>query len=156
MLAVSLASLAVTDEKSLDFWVGNWDAVGRSLNPDGKTWSQTKAENRIERVLGDKVVQESFTMGTFAGQSWSVYAPKAKIWRQTWVDNQGGYIDLVGGMENGHMVLHTIPQKAKPKLANRMIFQDITPQAFTWRWESTKDGGKNWQLQWELKYTRRA
>jgi len=139
----------------LDFWVGTWDCVGRSKIPGKDGWSETKCANRIEKILGDKVIHENFENAGYAGQSWSVYNVQTKQWHQTWVDSQGAYIDLFGGLEKDKMILRTVVNPKKPKAFNRMVFSDITKNSFNWRWEGTKDGGKTWTTQWILDYKRR-
>ncbi len=40
-----------------------------------------------------------------------MYFAPTKEWKQTWVDNQGSYIDLTGGLQpNGDFVLTTLPR----------------------------------------------
>ncbi|HWJ90447.1 MAG TPA: hypothetical protein VNR87_05010, partial [Flavisolibacter sp.] len=70
-----------------DFWLGEWNL----------TWSDSlHGTNRIEKLFGNCIVHENFNdpRGNFSGQSWSVYNVPTGLWRQTWVDNQGGYITL--------------------------------------------------------------
>lgn len=141
------------ESKQFDFWIGEWTCSGESIGPDGKK-SPTEGVNTIKRSFGGHVVEENFRMGQFHGMSMSVYDTKAKLWRQTWVDNQGSYIALTGEYRNGKMILTTIPKPKAPKSANRMVFYNIRPESFDWDWESTADGGKTWKLQWRLNYKR--
>jgi hypothetical protein len=53
------------------------------------------------------------------------------------------------------MTLQTIPDPKRPKLYQRMVFENITKDAFDWNWETSKDGGASWTLSWHLHYTRR-
>ena len=141
--------------KQLDFWVGDWNCVGKSRDEPGKDkWTDTVAKNHIERILGSKVIQENFTMEGLVGKSVSVYDEKAKVWRQTWVDDSGSYIALTGGMQDGKMILVTLPNKERPKASNRMVFDNVTKDSFDWNWEGSRDGGKTWNLSWHLHYTR--
>ena len=142
------------ESKQFDFWVGEWNAKGKSAGANN-TWQDTTATNSIKRVMGGHAVQESFKMGQFVGSSWSVYDPGHKVWKQTWVDNQGGYIDLVGGFEDGKMTLTTLPDNVHPKARNRMVFSNITAKEFDWDWEGSRDSGETWKLQWHLHYTRK-
>ncbi len=150
-----LGQAAPSEARQFDFWVGEWDCVGRLSQGAGK-WTETKARNTVRRILGGRVVEENFRMTGLVGRSHSVYNPQRKVWQQTWVDDSGSYIALSGGMQGKEMVLRTLPNPATPERGNRMVFADITPKAFRWRWEATTDGGKTWTLQWELNYRRRA
>jgi hypothetical protein len=55
------------------------------------------------------------------------------------------------------MILGREFQKADgTKIMQRMVFKNITPNSFDWSWEASKDGGKTWQVQWPIKYTRKG
>jgi len=154
---LGLATLSLpAPSNDLDFWVGEWSCSGKSRNAPGKDqWTPTKASNSITRTLNGKVIQEKFQMDGFKGQSWSVYDVAAKRWKQTWVDDSGAYLVFEGGRVGDSVILHTLPSKASPKTISRMVFRDIMPASFTWNWEKTTDGGKSWELQWTLTYTRK-
>ncbi len=79
-----------------DFWLGEWDCI---WGEDGK------ATNRIERILGGKVIQENFYGGDLLGLSHSVWDAERKLWCQAWVDNNGSYLDFTGGFHDGQMIL---------------------------------------------------
>lgn len=148
---VLAGSKAPAPEKDLDFWVGDWTVVNTTPGANNQS-----ASNRIERMYGGKVIHESFKMGTFEGESWSVYNAKGKTWHQTWVDNQGTYIAMAGGKRGETVVIQTIKRPDAPLVANRMIFSDIKRDSFKWRWEATRDGGKTWTLGMRLEYKRKA
>ncbi len=136
--------------KDLDFWIGEWivtDTTPNAKNPPGT--------NSIRKIYGGKVIHEKFKMGTFEGQSWSVYNPKTKEWNQTWVDNSGGYIAMHSLKVKGNLAIQTLPRKETPDSFSRMVFTDVRRDSFTWTWEATQDGGKTWKLSWRLDYKRK-
>ena len=155
LLFISMSSCGqtATDSTLFDFWVGTWDAVWK--NPDGTTG---KGINHITKILEGKVIQENFvdpTPGSLKGTSISVYHTATKTWRQAWADNQGGYYNLEGGVENGKRFFRTqLREQDGKKMFQRMVFYDIKSGSFTWDWESTTDGGKTWTLQWRINYTK--
>lgn len=137
-----------------DFWIGEWDL----------TWNDTlHGTNRIEKIFGNCTIHENFSdqRSNFFGQSWSVYNANYNQWQQTWVDNQGGYIALTGGMVADSMILkteeRTVPASISPtgKIINRMVFYNIKPNSFDWSWESSVDGGKVWTPKWQIHYQRK-
>ena len=167
LAAAALASLAPQDStvacpaveaRQLDFWIGEWDLTGRRRTTDG--WVETRATNRITAVLEGCVIEERFRSaeaGGLQGMSVSVYDAQAGAWRQTWVDNQGGYLVFRGGMEEGRMILATAPwiRPAGDTLVSRMVFHDIAADSLVWDWERSTDAGRSWTLQWTLTYRRR-
>ena len=149
------APCSAPEFRQMDFWVGTWD-VRWDASPGMAAGSGT---NTITREYGACVIQEQFdggpTTGNLIGHSVSVYHAPARTWRQTWVDNQGGYFALTGGPDGeGRFVLtNTRLSDQGPHL--RMVFEDITEQSLTWRWQRSSDG-ETWADAWVIHYTRRA
>ncbi len=138
-----------------DFWIGDWDAAWTA--EDGKP---ARGTNRVERILDGCVVAETFEAAdgerTFRGRSHSVWDPRAQLWRQTWVDNNGSYLDFTGGMSGERMILRRDATLADGSRAQqRMVFRAIERDRFDWDWEVSRDGGATWQLRWQIRYTRR-
>jgi len=142
------------ENAQFDFWMGDWNL----------TWSDSiHGTNHIEKIFGNCTLQENFNDPTtnYSGKSWTVYNPNYKIWQQTWVDNQGGYIDLTGNMKGDSMILttaeKTVPLKLSPtgKLVSRMVFHHIKPDSFDWSWESSTNGGLSWKNSWLIHYERK-
>lgn len=138
--------------RQLDFWVGDWHAEWD--NGDGTIGT---GENRITRdEYGDCVIYERFS-GGFEGMSVSTYHAPVGAWRQSWVDNTGGYFALVGGPGGEHDDYHfglenTRLSEDAPYL--RMIWQDVTGDSFTWRWQGRTSADEAWVDRWVIRYTR--
>ncbi len=136
------------EASQFDFWLGDWDA----------SWSgNARGINRITKRWDTVVVEEfdgSEATGLL-GHSVSVYDANAKQWKQTWVDNQGSYLDFTGGFADGRMTLSRSFEKDGKTIHQRMVWYNITPQVFDWNWEKSTDGGKTWELVWKINYTRR-
>ncbi len=151
------APCSSTQARQFDFWLGEWDLTwpaGQTGGAEGETGSGT---NRIERLFGDCVIEESFSTsdGKFQGRSLSVYDDKAGLWRQTWVDSSGGYLALTGGMAGDVMELRTaLEQREAETVVSRMIFTDITADSLTWHWQGSRDGGETWNELWTISYRR--
>jgi hypothetical protein len=142
------------EASQFDFWVGDWIL----------SWADTShGTNHVEKLFGTCVVHENFQSPAtnFLGQSWSVYNPNYNQWQQTWVDSQGGYITLSGGMAGDSLILTTneraVPLTLSPsgKMQNRMIYYNIKPNSFDWSWEASTDGGKSWKQNWLIRYKRK-
>jgi hypothetical protein len=142
-------------QKQFDFWVGEWD-----LTWPGKTQAETAhGSNSIKRTLDGCVVEENFSGGEsmpLRGMSVSTFDANAGKWKQTWVDNEGGYLDFVGEFKDGEMTLAR--EAIRPdgtKVQQRMVFKNITAQELDWSWERSLDGGKTWQVVWPIHYKRK-
>lgn len=155
-LSIAAQAPCATDaHRQLDYWIGDWDLTW-AAGPD----STGVGTNTITASHGGCVVEERFTdLGNgFAGHSVSMYDARAGQWRQTWVDNQGSYLVLSGQpTDDGTLDLRT-PAFTTPqgvRQVNRMIWDDVTPDALTWRWQRSTDDGATWTDAWVIRYTRR-
>ena len=146
---------AASEQRQLDFWVGEWDLTWPDV-PSGKVMHGT---NSIRRVLDSCVVEENFSGGTDAalrGKSVSLFDKPAGKWKQTWVDNEGSYLDFVGEFKDGQMILaREVTRPDGTRSLQRMVFKNIGADAFDWSWEGSNDGGKTWNVNWPIHYQRR-
>lgn len=145
------------NHRLLDFWVGEWDLTwpgGQGGTPEGQTGH---GENIITKTLDDCVIHESFSGQGFDGQSVSIYDASSSEWKQTWVDNQGGFIAFTGGINDGTMEFRTtsFTDPQGNDRINRMIWEDVEEDSFTWRWQTSNDDGESWSDQWVIAYTRK-
>jgi hypothetical protein len=141
--------------RALDFWAGDWD-----LDFDASPGVLGHASNHITRdEYGGCVIAEHFEQAAthYRGGSYSIYDRAAHVWRQTWVDNQGGVFTLVGGPVTGQpyvFELRTTDRVGPGHQLMRMIWQDVTPDRLTWRWQAQQADGA-WKDSWVLRYKRR-
>lgn len=153
-----LTGLQAQNGSEFDFWVGEWNLTWQY--PDG---SQGSGTNNIIKTLDGKVIVENFQVTDsgaykgFKGTSISVFNPNTKTWNQAWADNQGGYFNFTGTVENGERIFHTtrVNQSGKESLL-RMRFYRIEKDSLVWDWEQSTDGGSIWNLQWRINYKRKS
>ena len=135
---------------ALDFWIGDWDL----------SWGESGfGTNRIERAVGGRVILETFEghgpEGTLHGMSVSVREGDSGPWRQTWVDNTGGYLDLLGVEVDGRISFERRTVEDGAPVMDRMVWLDVTPTGLRWEWQRSTDGGATWATRWEIAYRRR-
>ena len=132
---------------ALDFWIGEWDC----------TWQGGGGTNAITRELDRAVVVERFEAGApqpLTGMSVSVHDTDVG-WRQTWVDSNGSYWHFVGTQDDGAVTFATPERVDADRAFKRMVFSDISADAFHWRWESSPDAVA-WTERWAIDYRRRV
>jgi len=146
---------AAAEFRQLDFWVGDWD-----LSFDAGDRKTGRATNRITKdELGRCFVTEHFEQPDigFIGLSHSTFDRRKKQWVQTWVDNQGGYINLVGGPVQGQpysFELKTIEPRGPTGTHFRMIWQEVKPDSLVWRWQQ-QEADRSYKDTWVINYKRR-
>lgn len=132
-------------ENQFDFWLGEWNV----------TWGEDgKGINRIERILGGKIIQENFSAPEFQGVSVSAYDLERNLWCQTWVDSNGAYLDFTGKFADGKMILARDAIVRGETCKQRMVWYNIQDNTLEWNWERSDDGGKIWRVLWQIKYMR--
>jgi hypothetical protein len=142
------------EHRQFDFWIGEWVVYG----PKG----DRVGENRITRSPDGCALIENWTgQGGFSGMSSNRYEPGRQRWRQRWLDNQGGALDLSGGLVGSAMVLSgedDEPASEGPSKGVRAL------QRITWTphadgsvrqlWESSIDAGRSWSAAFDGRYVR--
>ena len=136
-------------EGALDFWIGEWLL----------SWAGGgEGTNRIQRILGDRVIEESFEGrdpdGSLHGRSVSVRDVADGRWRQTWVDSNGAYLELVGVEVDGRIGFQRETTIDGRPVVQRMVWLDVSDGAFRWQWQRSHDGGDSWTVVWEIDYRR--
>ena len=145
---------ASSQQRQFDFWFGSWNLSW----PGDRAGQSAHGTNQIVRILDGCVLQEQFDGGSdmhLRGTSLSTFDSRSGKWKQTWVDNEGGYLDFVGEFKDGQMILSREGVSADgAKILQRMVWKNIAHEELDWSWEASGDGGKTWQVRWPIHYTR--
>ena len=142
------------DSSAFDFWVGEWNATWTA---SGTTYH---AENDVKRIMKGHFIHESFVITDgpnkgYKGESFSTLDKQNGVWKQTWIDNQGAYLDFVGKQEGDVRIFErSFTNKTGDNIRQRMRFRNITRSSFDWDWQRSKNNG-DWQMLWQLRYTKK-
>lgn len=133
-------------ENQFDFWLGEWNV----------TWGEAgTGTSHIERILDGKIIQENFITPGLHGMSVSVYDLERGLWCQTWVDNNGTYLDFTGKFEDGKMILSRDAIVKGQACKQSMVWYNIQKNKLEWSWERSDDNGQTWRVFWQIHYTRK-
>ena len=145
------APCSQSEHRQFDFWVGDWDVQ----TPDGKP----AGTNLVTRELGGCVIHEHWKgAGGGSGESFNHYAPGAKRWYQTWVDDGGGSLLLSGTFDKGVMKFTgATPTVRGDTVIHRLSFERVNGDADRVHqlWQTSRDGGKTWAVAFDGIYIRR-
>ncbi len=138
--------------RQFDFWVGEWDvkATGNESGP-------SIGASRIEMIENGCLIFENWTgAGGSTGKSFNFYDRSLNKWRQVWVANSGGALDLAGEYKDNQMRYEG--EAAGPngqKVLQRLTFFNLTPDRVRQFWEQSADGGKTWTVAFDGTYIRK-
>jgi hypothetical protein len=140
--------------RELDFWVGDWD-VRPTANPNAPP-----SRNTITLEYNGCIVHEHWQPagGAGGGESFNLYDRSFNEWRQTWVDATGGQHDYHGKLEGKSMVYHgelPPPPGQAGRVHTRLTFFHISTDSVRQFAETSADGGKTWNVSYDLMYVRR-
>lgn len=135
-----------------DFWLGEWE-----VRPRGQA-SASPSLNVITKIHDGCVVLETYTAGSYTGQSFNLFDRTRRQWNQTWVDKMGGLHVYWGEARNGNMYYEgEMPDPRNPtqRIRTRLTFFSFARDSVRQFSESTRDDGKTWTLNYDLLYTRK-
>ena len=141
--------------------VGTWDVEYTDYKKDGTTVHRT-GEFFVGWIMDGKVVQDLWVVNPSGKRSerelytdliW--FDAKSQTWRAAFVDTDHSSVaKFTGGpVGNDRFVLET--QDLGSNQTNRWSFNEIRPDSFIWRDESSTDGGKTWKMTSEYHMKRR-
>lgn len=140
--------------REMDFWVGDWDLEWDIA--DGTTGQGTNIITKTP--FGGCVITENFDGAPtqqFKGMSVSTFHKPAGMWRQTWVDDQGGYFALSGGPQDDGSFKLDMTRLGDTAPYRRMVWQDIEGDNLNWYWQGHSVGETEWKDLWVIRYTRK-
>ncbi|MEO6212537.1 MAG: tetratricopeptide repeat protein, partial [Vicinamibacterales bacterium] len=139
--------------RELDYWIGEWEVRGVNQPPQAPASTST-----ITRIHNGCVILETYAAPGYAGQSFNIFDRSKGQWHQAWVDTTGGLHEYWGGPKDGSMVYEGSIPPAPGQTARtqtRMSLLKVGPDTVRQLAETTLDGGKTWQVAYDLTYTRR-
>jgi hypothetical protein len=147
--STSPAPCTSAENRQFDFWVGRWDVYPKK-SPQKKV-----AQSLVEKLYSGCAIRENWMPIAPGGDGGSLnsYRPENGVWRQTWTDSGGAWVEFTGKWNGTAMVLDGIwPQPGHPKQRTRMTYTALPGGAVEQLGESSDDDGKSWQPSFDLIY----
>lgn len=133
------------EHRQFDFWIGDWQVRGA----DGRLLGH----NRISGVLDGCAVLEEWTGAAGGtGRSLNAYDRADGSWKQNWVDNGGGRLDLTGGWDAGRMVLTGESRRPDGTTVRHRVSFIPAADGVRQLWEQSLDAGVTWSVAFDGMY----
>lgn len=150
-------------QHDFDFEFGSWKAhLERLLHPlsGSNTWVDLDGISTVRKVwdgranLGEFSVHNSTTH--VEGLSLRLYNPESHQWSIYWANSKDGSLGtpMVGQFNNGRGEFYDQETFQGSAIFVRFIFSDITPTSFRLEQAFSADGGKTWEPNWIVNFTR--
>jgi hypothetical protein len=149
--------------RDFDFLHGKWKVQNRMLKDrlkGSREWWEFPATLEVRPILTNQgnVDQFKATIGNtyLEGVTLRLFHPKTKQWSLHWVDNLTMELQtpLVGGFKNGRGEFFADDVWQGQKVRARFIWSEIKRASARWEQAYSTDGGKTWEVNWVMTFTR--
>lgn len=142
-----------------DFLAGEWKIAHRRLKSGtNDIWEDSISGASVHRVLNGMASIEELRApsGDFMGMGVRVWLPQESKWADHWTSAANGVVNApqMGEFIDGEGVFISEERVDGVDWLYRGIWDKITPNSCRWHQSSSKDGGKNWQWNWWMDWTR--
>lgn len=142
--ALILAAVATTApcttaaNHQFDFWVGDWTVTTKDGKPAGT--------DLVTRDYDGCVVIEHWhgAHGT-NGEALNTFLPDSNQWQQTWTDNTGLTLFLIGKMQGNSMVLSQTHFVNGKQTIDRVAWTPLADGRVREYWDESTDSGAHWK-----------
>jgi len=146
-----------------DFIIGRWKVHNRSLRQRLKgssDWQEFEATSVARKILGgigniDEITFDRET-GPIDGMALRLFDPKSQKWSIYWSSSTTGVLDtpMIGKFENGRGEFFAQELHESKHVYSRFIWSEITENSCRWEQALSPDGGKTWETNWIMEFTR--
>lgn len=144
-----------------DFLAGRWIISHRRLKTPGtEDWDVFKGEATCWTILAGVGSVEELRIPErgFSGMGLRLLDLKQRVWNDFWVNGKSGVLTtpgMTGGFEGGVGTFTAEEDEdGGRRLLVRGVWDRITPTSCRWHQASSRDGGRSWQPDWFMDWTR--
>lgn len=151
-------------QTDFDFIIGQWKVHHRRLKQALKgleDWEEFDGTSSARKVWGgaanvDEIEGDSVTWGRIQGMTVRLYDPKSHQWRIYWANRKWGTLDppMIGEFKDGRGEFFNQELFEGRGIYVRFIWSGITENACRWEQAFSADGGKTWETNWIMNFTR--
>jgi hypothetical protein len=143
-----------------DFLIGEWNIENESLRErlvGSSAWETFPATSKVEKVMdGCGNLDQMFVPARgFTGMTLRLYDPATKLWSIYWSDTKSFRLfpPTVGRFEDGSGEFFGDDVEGGRPV--RVRFRWTAGETPRWEQAMSTDGGRSWELNWVMKFTRR-
>jgi hypothetical protein len=162
---VSSTVQAESTASDFDFWMGSWHVHNRRLRrrlAGADDWEEFAATSDARPILdgfGNEDVFRTDHDGGFTGMSLRFFDPETKQWWIYWADSRRpGELDppVVGAFDGDIGVFEGEDVFNGRPILVRFVWSGVTTPTPRWEQAFSDDGGRTWETNWVMDFTRAA
>lgn len=147
-----------------DFNLGTWKThVSRLPHPltDSTTWLEYEGTSIVRDVWDGRASLIELAIdgpaGRIEGLGLRLYNPRSQQWSLNWANSEDGVMTppVIGEFKNGRGEFFGQESVNGRSILVRNVFFHITPNSSRFEQAYSDDGGKTWQANWVMTFTRR-
>jgi len=146
-----------------DFNIGTWKThVSRLLDPltESSAWVEYEGTSVVRNVWNGHAslfeLDVDGAVGHIEGVGLRLYNSKSRQWTLNWANSHDGALTqpMVGGFKNRRGEFFDQESFNRRTIFARNSFSDITPGSSRFEQAFSNDGGKTWETNWVMTFTR--
>lgn len=151
-------------QTDFDFFMGSWTVRHRRLRERLKgsdAWEEFEGAVVARPLWGGRAntdeLEADSPSGHIQGLTLRLYEPTSRQWRLYWATSAKGILDqpMVGAFEDGRGEFFSHELFEGTGVLVRYLWSDITPTSCRWEQAFSSDGGRAWETNWIMEFTRR-
>lgn len=151
--------------KDFDFFLGRWDVRHQRLRArlQGlQDWEAFEGTAVARPVLGGLGNIDEITMeregGLLLGMTLRLFDPATRQWHLYWADSATGILQapMIGEFKQGVGEFYDQESLAGKAIFSRFIWTSAAADACRWEQAFSADGGRTWETNWVMEFTRRG
>ena len=150
-------------QRDFDFSIGTWKThVSRLLHPltGSTTWVEYDGTSVVRKVWNGRAnlleLAVDGSAGHIEGAGLRLYDPQSRQWSLNWVNSKDGILNrpMIGEFQQGRGEFFDQESFAGRAIFVRNRFLDITTNSCRFEQAFSEDGGKTWETNWVMTFTR--
>lgn len=142
-----------------DFLTGEWTIRNRRLKDGTKdVWEEFPGAATVYRVMGGMASIEELRIpaDNYRGMGVRVWHSQEKLWADHWTGAYNGVVNppQLGQFIDGEGIFISDDEMGGKPIKARGVWDRITPNSCRWHQSTSADGGKTWDYNWYMDWTR--
>jgi hypothetical protein len=150
-------------QADFDFWFGSWKVRNRKLRERLKgctEWDEFEGTVVTRPIWGGKANLDEYNAvgpsGPIEGTTLRLYDPQTGQWSLYWGTSRSMVLDnpMIGEFRDGRGEFFGQEFHEGRAVYARFIWSNITPASCRWEQALSEDGGRTWETNWIMEFTR--